>query len=99
MNSHLVVRHLLEDDIPGGTPAGERHDTRGVDPDELAMGLEVEREHVRGPRGGTVAGGKRIAQEIALDHLTDDEDENGEPDSPNYYSKGRAAGLFGELDR
>jgi hypothetical protein len=40
-----------------------------VDKDELAMGLKVEMEHTKS---------KKIAKEIALDHLAED---------PKYYTK------------
>ena len=58
-----IVAALLEDDIPGGSDIGERHDTSAVDPEELKMGISVEMEHTTDPR---------IAEEIALDHLAED---------------------------
>lgn len=63
MNASRIVAALLEDDIPGGSAIGDRHDTSAVDPDELAMGMKVEMEHTTDPR---------IAEEIALDHLAED---------------------------
>lgn len=51
---------------------GDTTDEEDVDPDELEMGIEVEKEHTRN---------KKIAKEIALDHLTED---------PEYYTKLKA---------
>lgn len=48
---------------------GDELDEEDVDPDELEMGIDVEQEHTRN---------KKIAKEIALDHLTED---------PKYYTK------------
>jgi len=51
-----------EDKLPGGlADQGEPDD---LDPQELAMGIKVEREHTDDPA---------IAREVALDHLTEDE--------------------------
>ena len=80
MNAKSVVDKLLEDDIPGGSRIGDEHDTDAVDPGELALGTRVEMEHTTD---------KRVAEEIALDHLAED---------PAYYSKGRTRGMFPELD-
>lgn len=63
MNARLIVNRLLEDHIPGGSRQGELHDTSGVDPEELKMGIEVEMEHTNDPK---------VAEEIALDHLAED---------------------------
>jgi hypothetical protein len=79
MKAKTVVNKLLEDDIPGGSDIGERHDTSAVDPKELALGKRVEGEHTDDPR---------VAEEIALDHLAE---------KPNYYSDGKARGMFPEL--
>jgi len=48
---------------------GDKIDEEDVDDDELMMGIEVEREHTTN---------KKIAKEIALDHLAED---------PQYYTK------------
>jgi hypothetical protein len=66
---------LLKDDekeyydnlLVGGK--GDDLDEEDVDPDELMMGLDVEMEHTTN---------KKIAREIALDHLAED---------PEYYTK------------
>lgn len=85
MTAESVVSKLLEDDIPGGSPEGERHDKRGIDPVQLAMGRKVEREHTRGaPNAG------KAAEEIAIDHLA-------EPGHKKYYSRLAKAGLAHEL--
>lgn len=47
--------------LPGGK--GDTANLRNFDPNELAMGLEVEREHASDPE---------IAREITMDHLTED---------------------------
>jgi hypothetical protein len=48
---------------------------------QIAEGLKVEREHTKDPK---------IAEEIALDHLTED---------PRYYSKLKTSGLADELKK
>lgn len=53
--------------LPGGK--GDNLDEEDVDQDELMKGLEVEMEHTTN---------KKIAREIALDHLAED---------PEYYTK------------
>jgi hypothetical protein len=60
---------LLREDqyLVGGK--GDELDEEDVDEDELMMGIEVEREHTTN---------KKIAKEIALDHLAED---------PQYYTK------------
>ena len=60
---------LLREDqyLVGGK--GDELDEEDVDEDELMMGIEVEREHTKN---------KKIAKEIALDHLAED---------PQYYTK------------
>ena len=84
-----LVTKLLEDDIPGGSPEGERHDTRGIDPVQLAMGRKVEREHTHGAKNAAKA-----AEEIAIDHLKE-KDPTGK--HKRYYSVLKKAGLAGEL--
>ena len=59
--------------IPGGRASGMH--PSDFDPRQLKLGIRVEMEHTRD---------KRIAQEIAMDHLTED---------PRYYDKLRKAGL------
>lgn len=51
---------------------GDDTDEEDVDSDELEMGIEVEKEHTKS---------KKIAKEIALDHLSED---------PKYYTKLKA---------
>lgn len=80
-----IVTRLLEDCVPGGSAKGERHDTRGIDPKELAKGRKVEREHTKGAPDA-----KRAAEEIAIDHLS-------EPGHRNYYSRLAKSGLADEL--
>jgi hypothetical protein len=82
-----IVTKLLEDDIPGGSPEGERHDKRGIDPVQLAMGKKVEREHTKGAPNAAKA-----AEEIAIDHLA-------EPGAKHkkYYTNLKKCGLANEL--
>lgn len=75
MDARKLVVKLLEDDLPGGSRQGDEHDASNVDPDELRKGIEVELEHTRD---------RKIAQEIALDHLAED---------PRYYTKLLKIGL------
>lgn len=56
-----------EDRLPGGK--GDKLKASDVDPAQLRMGIEVEMEHTKD---------KRLAREIALDHLAED---------PKYYTK------------
>ena len=51
-----------EDLIPGGK--GDKTDPRYLDPEELAVGMEVEKEHV--------GNDSKKTKEIATDHLTED---------------------------
>lgn len=85
MNAINIIFELLEDCVPGGSPEGERHDKRGLDPVQLAMGKKVEREHTKGSPNATKA-----AEEIAIDHLV-------EPGHEKYYSKLKKSGLASEL--
>jgi len=55
--------------IPGGV--GDKAHPSDVDPEQLAKGIKVEMEHT---------GDKSVAQEIALDHLS-------EPGNSNYYGR------------
>jgi hypothetical protein len=52
------------------------------DPDEVAMGIEVEKEHTKDPKE---------AEKIAKDHLR-------EPGNSRYYSKMKKCGLTKEHD-
>jgi len=60
-----VLRRFLvakrKDQIPGGL--ADKGSPKGVDPKQVAKGVEVEREHTDDPA---------LAREIALDHLTED---------------------------
>jgi hypothetical protein len=87
MTAESVVSKLLEDDIPGGSPEGDRHDKRGIDPVQLAMGKKVEREHTKGAPNAAKA-----AEEIAIDHLA-------EPGAKHkkYYTTLKKCGLANEL--
>lgn len=67
LGGYFLFRNEEENFLEGGK--GDDTDEEDVDPDELEMGLEVEQEHTTN---------KKIAKEIALDHLTED---------PEYYSK------------
>ena len=62
-----VALEIFSSQIPGGV--GDNTNPEDVDPGQLAMGIEVEMEHTDDPE---------IAEEIALDHLTED---------PEYYIK------------
>lgn len=66
-------KEALGEYIPGGHASGRL--PRDFDPEQLRMGVKVEMEHTRD---------RRIAQEIAMDHLVED---------PQYYTKLVAAGL------
>lgn len=66
----LLVYYIFKEEdqsLIGGK--GDELDEEDVDEDELMMGIEVEREHTKN---------KKIAKEIALDHLAED---------PQYYTK------------
>lgn len=67
---------LKEDEITGGK--GDKTNPEDVDKNELAIGIEVEKEHTND---------KKIAQSIALDHLTE---------KPKYYSLLIKAGIVDE---
>jgi len=54
---------ILKDMLSGGL--GDKLKPEDVDPDELAMGIEVEMEHTTD---------REIAQEIAIDHLAEIKD-------------------------
>lgn len=72
-----------KDLLPGGK--GDNLPISAVDPKQLAMGIEVEMEHTKN---------RKLAREIALDHLAED---------PRYYTKLKrvhkesAGSLFGAL--
>lgn len=72
------ANEIVEDEIPGGK--GDNAIPQDFDPEQLKMGIKVEREHTDDPEK---------AQEIAMDHLTED---------PEYYSKLKSAGLADELE-
>lgn len=65
--TNLVKQEGRVDMLPGGK--GDKLDEKDVDPAELARGIEVELEHTKN---------RRLAKEIALDHLAED---------PRYYTK------------
>ena len=65
------------DKLPGG--AGDNTPTDQIDTNQLSIGVQVEMEHTND---------LGVAQEIAMDHLTED---------PKYYSKLVAAGLASEF--
>lgn len=67
----------LNKKLPGGV--GDRTPTSSVDPIQLSLGVQIEMEHTNDPE---------IAQEIAMDHLTED---------PEYYTKLVKAGLAKEF--
>lgn len=67
----------LNKKLPGGV--GDRTPTGSVDPIQLSLGVQIEMEHTND---------HEIAQEIAMDHLTED---------PEYYTKLVKAGLAKEF--
>jgi len=70
-----MINNLIK--LPGGV--GDRTPPNQVDPIQLSIGIQVEMEHTND---------LGVAQEIAMDHLTED---------PKYYSKLVAAGLASEF--
>ena len=56
-----IVRHLVEEQIPGGLSSGKSGSD--FDPDQLKKGAKVEMEHTDN---------EAVAREIAKDHLTED---------------------------
>lgn len=62
-----VIKKTLKDKIKGGM--ADNKSPKNYDPEQLAMGIKVEMEHTND---------KKLAQEIAQDHLEED---------PKYYSK------------
>jgi hypothetical protein len=52
-----------------------------IDPNELKMGIEIEKEHTQD---------EALARKIALDHLVGN---SAHPGDPKYYSKLKASGL------
>jgi hypothetical protein len=70
-----MINNLVK--LPGGV--GDNTPTNQVDPNQLSIGVQVEMEHTND---------HEIAQEIAMDHLTED---------PQYYTKLIAAGLASEF--
>jgi len=70
-----MINNLIK--LPGGV--GDRTPPNQVDPIQLSIGIQVEMEHTND---------LGVAQEIAMDHLTED---------PEYYSKLVAAGLASEF--
>lgn len=67
MNWYKISNYNHQDKIEGGL-ADKKH-PNDFDPVQLNKGIEVEMEHTKNPK---------IAQEIAMDHLTED---------PDYYKK------------
>jgi len=67
----------LNKKLPGGV--GDSTPTSAVDPIQLSIGVQVEMEHTND---------HEVAQEIAMDHLTED---------PQYYTKLVKAGLASEF--
>jgi len=70
-----MINNLVK--VPGGV--GDKTPTDQVDPNELSVGVQIEMEHTND---------HEIAQEIAMDHLTED---------PQYYTKLIKAGLASEF--
>ena len=70
-----MINNLVK--LPGGV--GDNTPTNQVDPNQLSIGVQVEMEHTND---------HEIAQEIAMDHLTED---------PQYYTKLIKAGLASEF--
>lgn len=58
---------IFEDQIKGGK--ADKKKPSDVDPEQLKMGIKIEHEHTND---------KKLAQEIAMDHLTE---------FPNYYTE------------
>ena len=73
-----LVAESLKQYIAGGK--GDKTDPKSVDANELKVGIAVEMEHTSDPK---------IAEEIALDHLTE---------NPKYYTKLCASGIVDELE-
>jgi hypothetical protein len=65
----LVGQDRLENRLKGGR--GDTLRLKDVDPVELSKGIRHEREHIR---TGDKASNRRLAQEIALDHLAEYDD-------------------------
>lgn len=63
-----------KDLIPGGF--ADKRNPKNFDQKQLQMGIKVEQEHCKG--------NVQLAQEIAMDHLTE---------NPQYYTKLDKAGL------
>ena len=70
-----MINNLVK--VPGGV--GDKTPTDQVDPNQLSVGVQIEMEHTND---------HEIAQEIAMDHLTED---------PQYYTKLIKAGLASEF--
>ena len=58
----LDYRYIFEQDVPAGVGKHKGVPDEKFDPNELAMGIEVEKEHTDNPA---------IAKEIAKDHLAE----------------------------
>lgn len=58
-----VLRRYQADRMPGGL--GDKKSPKDFDPEALAEGIKIEREHTDDPA---------VAREIAMDHLTEDKD-------------------------
>lgn len=71
----IVVSQIAKEEIPGGLARGKKPSE--FDADELAVGIEVEKEHLVGD-SYSAKEMHDTAQEIAMDHLTE---------IPDYYSR------------
>ena len=77
--SRIAARYRIAKSLlPGGV--GRRMKPSDFNQKELAMGIEVEKEHLVGARYSE-ADAKSLAQEIAMDHLTE---------MPDYYTRLKA---------
>lgn len=67
MNWYRFLKRSFEDKLPGGL--ADKKKPTDFNPQALQKGIQVELEHTKD---------KNLAQEIAMDHLTED---------PEYYTK------------
>lgn len=58
---NTIKKVIRENILSGGK--GDKRQSIDFDPDQLKMGIEIEREHTTDPE---------IAKEIAIDHLSED---------------------------
>lgn len=61
-----IVKKVIKDKISGGK--ADKRSPSDFDQEQLALGIGIEREHTKN---------KELAQEIAMDHLSED---------PKYYT-------------